>query len=226
MTVLRRKTTWYIRRMKKIITIFVYCLLMCKSYGQGKDTAISSASDSSNKGHNVALDIQPTVNLKRFSLYKRIHRATKIYKLDELQNGYDSLQIRIWFDYSAPVHDVIILNKTAGKWCGRLLTIKDSGSYTFYGSLMMPNTSKKLEPRSGWQAFSKKLFSLNITSLPGSSIGADGVLYFVEVGTKHKYRFYAYWSPEALPKESGDVRNMKSILELLESEFDFKRLSK
>lgn len=98
--------------------------------------------------------------------------------------------------------------------------------------ILSKNVYRK-EPASGWDNFMKRLFDLQIMSLPDMSRvpgyeeldGADGASYFIEFATKDKYRFYGYWEP-AIFTQFWEARNMEEILRLIEQELDFKRLKK
>jgi hypothetical protein len=210
--------------MKIILILFANWMFLCACYSQQTDTSRLHITTASRK-HRVTKDIQLYKGKPVYG-YNQIHRASEIYKLDDLNEGYDSLEIRIWFDYSAPITHLFVIKRTSGKWSCQLYTIKDSANYSFYGAVMLPHTVQDITPRNGWPFIYSKLSLFNITSLPGSRPCADGVLYYVEVADKTKYRFYEYWSPEFVKKKSHDVEDMENILILLEEECGFKRLSK
>ena len=52
----------------------------------------------------------------------------------------------------------------------------------------------------------------------------DGCSYEVELATQNKYRFYDYWAPEVNQDKHWQANNMLKILELIETEFNFKRI--
>lgn len=86
------------------------------------------------------------------------------------------------------------------------------------------------EPKPGWNSFIKNLLGFQILSLPDideideSITIADGNAFTVEIATKKHYRFYQYQEPEMVEDRLWQAKKMEQILQLIESEFDFKRL--
>jgi hypothetical protein len=154
-------------------------------------------------------------------------KATQL-GLDSLELGYDSLQIRIWFDYSlAKTKHLVIIKRSQGKWSCQLFTMQALYNASKNTETVLAKDKKNILPKSGWETFTKALFGLGITTLPNrTESGMDGVSYNVEVATKHLYRFYEYWSPETTENKSLESKNMVKIIELLENECSFKRSQK
>lgn len=160
--------------------------------------------------------------------YKLAKEKQKQLGLDSLENGFDNLQVRIWYDFSLVRERrlVIITNKDTNwkatvynlqvNWDGRTETI-------------LIKEVKQLSPKSGWAVFSKKLLALDIVTLPDQDDikdyhgGEDGRTYNVEVATKNQYRFYGYWEPQEYQDKFWQARKMTDILKLIEMEFGVKQ---
>ncbi len=65
----------------------------------------------------------------------------------------------------------------------------------------------------------------NMDDIPNYTGGIDGCSYDVEIATKNNYRFYDYWEPETVNEKHWQAKNLVHILNLIEAEFEFKRLS-
>jgi hypothetical protein len=159
------------------------------------------------------------------SYYASIRQQERWLGLDRLDNGYDSMQIRIWGTHARiPGMRLLILKCASGKWEGDLLVI-ESNPDTSSGKQAIIKEQKSITPKSGWNSLIEKLSALQITSLPHmlelpglTSDFVDGPEYGVEIAVRNAYRFYWYWSPQGF-KEYQQTRNMSAILQLLGEEF-------
>jgi len=158
-------------------------------------------------------------------------------KLESLKNGFDSLQIRIWFDYSiVPERRLFIIKRKKSKWIAisYKMTLNLDSTYQVdslktidkFKSIKM----EELKPKNGWNNFMNKLLSLKITTLPNSeeikgfeSDMDDGILYMIEIATKDKYRFYYYENPEELKDKFWQAKNLVDIIQLIKSEFKIEK---
>lgn len=145
--------------------------------------------------------------------------------LDPIENGYDSLQIRVWFDYSLAIEKhLVVIKRTGGMWDCQLYTMKSDWNDNNDSEVILSKSVLRIQPRMGWDMFVKRLFDLNITTLPnGPAGGLDGASYDIEVATKRQYRYYSYWSPETSMQNFQGSRDMVRIIHLLEDVCDFKR---
>lgn len=155
--------------------------------------------------------------------HEYINREAFALQLDSLENGYDSLQLRIWLGHSMAVtkHVVIIKNRNK-KWNGQLV------SYRRQKENEQPEKKVTIiHPGSGWDIFIEKLYKLNIMTLASETDvsgyngrGLDGISYEFETATPKMYRFYSYSNPQDNTSlaQAGDVLQIAS---LLEKEFDF-----
>jgi hypothetical protein len=146
--------------------------------------------------------------------------------LEPIELGFDSLEIRIWLDYSmAWNRQLIILTRRNGEWSSRFITMRVEWSAHQDSELVVHPDSKAVIPKMGWNKFIGDLFKLGITALPnGPDGGEDGVEYNIEVATMDHYRYYGYWSPETTEAKDRGSKKMVQILRLLERAFGFKRM--
>lgn len=177
--------------------------------------------------YSMEIDIPKNRNGEPVPDYRIIKEFQMRVGLDSLEKGYDSLQIRIWGGHSQALQFFLVkISRTKKEWHGELITLNymiDPESPTFR---YRDKLSRTVTPRSGWEAFEKKLFDLQITSLPdmsqlGYEGGEDGTSYMVELATSKYYRFYSYWSPEVYQNKYPAAKSMKSITQLLQAELGF-----
>lgn len=168
----------------------------------------------------------PQINGRPDIFYKMAKQRAYQLRLDSLELGYDSLQIRIWYDYSLiSLRRLVIIKNEGGKWSAkayRLLASWYNGRDSIYRKESIP-----IEPKSGWNDFLKSLFKLPVMTLPneyeiGGGGGLDGNAFSIEVATKNRYRFYSYENPS---RDAGlpQVREMDAILTLVQKELGIKR---
>lgn len=179
-------------------------------------------------------DIPPSYTQVRNKKYKTLYllligEDVKQLNLVNLENGFDSLCLRIWLGHSmSSKQHVVSVQGKAGKWTGQLITILR----THYGENdKKPGDTKQIKdviPKSGWEKFIKTILSYQITTLPDESnlkdyngCGGDGLPFYFEISTKQKYRFYTYCNIEDNIGNFVEARNVDNIARLLETEFDF-----
>ncbi|HLK28670.1 MAG TPA: hypothetical protein VKT28_08815 [Puia sp.] len=193
--------------------------------GQIQQCQKKMTSDSVNKEVPVSKSGKP------YSYYQNKSKVESALGLKTLENGFDSLQIRIWYSYAfSDSFQLVIIKRTENEWMCNLL----SGKYNFETE---SNQIKSIEktihsktPISGWNNFVVKLIKLNITTLPDENRisnypeFADGDNIVVEISTKNNYRIYSYTEPEKTQNEIQEAKNLEAILFLIEREFDFKPL--
>ena len=151
--------------------------------------------------------------------------------LDTLQSGYDSLQIRIWYNYAFfNLRRLYIINYSKSKWSASVWTLNVAWDSATQTDSIQGYQREVRSPRSGWDQFCKKLFELRVMTLPdmyaipGLRMSfSDGVGYDVEIATQHLYRFYSYSNPKMLENKYWQASNMERIRKLFEQEFGFVR---
>jgi hypothetical protein len=156
------------------------------------------------------------------------------FGIESISNGYDSLQIRIWYmPPMGPVEiPVVTIKRTNGSWTGTVrkvlmkLVNDTSATATKDDKIWIPFKikSKSLIPKTNWESILAKmehlkLFTLpEMTSIPNLEDGfVDGESYIVEIATLDKYRTYSYHVPEHFAKH-WQARNMTEILDLIDRE--------
>lgn len=209
--------------MQKLI-IFIYLVLTAAQ----KSSAffISTPSNFSDTVTPFKKEI-PTFNGSFDLFYKLKKQKEDQLKLDSLESGFDSLQIRIWYDYALfQSKDLIIIKRTKGKWTAEyfeMIVNWDPGKKT---ETIISNKIKPIMPESGWDSFITKLLNLDVMTLinmediPGlQDSWDDGVTYNVEVAEKRLYRFYSYHLPEKFEDKYWQAKKMVQILNLISNEF-------
>ncbi|MDX2048442.1 MAG: hypothetical protein SFU87_16770 [Chitinophagaceae bacterium] len=166
-------------------------------------------------------------------LFKAIREDVRQLNLDNIENGYDSLEIRIWLGHSmAKKRNVVIIQRKSNKWSGKLVTFiqgyEEKTGKEFIGNKEV----KEAKPKSGWNNFIKNILSLKIMILPDENdisgyngCGTDGLPYYFEIATRDKYRFFTYCNIEDNIQNFAEARYVDNIARLLEKEliFEFTR---
>jgi hypothetical protein len=168
------------------------------------------------------------MNKKRINIFYRLTKQKeKQLNLDAIEDGFDSLQIRIWFEHSfIEDRELLVIKKVNSSWVGELHFLKVEWNDSSITETVVQHKELQKAPISGWENFMSKLFRLKIMSLPdiskipgyGEGLVADGTSFSVEVATNKIYRFYRYWEPGDFP-EYWQVKNMADIIKLIEVEF-------
>ena len=145
--------------------------------------------------------------------------------LEDLQNGFDESQIRIWFSYSATTENVLIFSKTNNEWTGsnnRLEFLYDSISTELTD---INRTSKPIIPKSGWSLFTDSLFKLGLhtmpdmTEIPGYELNRDGHWITIEYADCKIYRLVRYQFPQGLTERYPEAKRIVDACRLIERHF-------
>ena len=196
-----------------LVTLIVYCPAQTNSDSRGFIREIPTFGDG-----------------KPDLFYRLSQQKAKQLKLENLENGYDSLQIRIWYDYSLVTYrSLLIIKQTNSVWSAKAYRMSVDWNASKLTEKVAEKQEKILEPKHGWDNFIKQLFALQITTLPnmrdipGLRDGwTDGVTYNVEVATKEQYRFYGYHLPEKFQDKYWQAKNMVDILKLVQEELEIR----
>jgi len=143
--------------------------------------------------------------------------------LDSLNNGFDSVQIRVKYGCFLYGSDrLVILKFVSGKWSAEIRELKyDSGD-------RITQRIKHEKPKSGWDSLITRLFNLQILVLPNlekiegfkeESVN-DGCWVGVEIATKKCYRNYDYSNPDLYTDQLWQAKNVLGILTFLNEEFE------
>jgi hypothetical protein len=163
-------------------------------------------------------------------LFKAVKQDASWLDLDLIENGFDSLQIRIWLGHSMAVkRNVVVLKKVNGQWLGQVITYSIRHDDSVNKQVLERKEVKQVNPKSGWTHFIEQLTELQILALPnGQDIkgynscgGMDGIDYFFEAASPKQYRFYYYCNPDENVNQFWQVKNVVNFSTLFEKEFDF-----
>src|SRR5688572_23438842 len=102
--------------------------------------------------------------------------------LDNIENGFENLQIRIWYDFAlVREKKLVIITNRDTSWTATVYDLQvDWDGHT---ETILSKNLKQMTPRSGWANFSRKLLDLKIVTLPnqndipGYYQGTDGESY-------------------------------------------------
>lgn len=176
--------------------------------------------------------------------FYRKNRFDKQLGLQPLDKGFDSIQIRLWYGGSFTGERLIVLSNSNKSWKAEVSKLTTEYNPNFKGDeteranvdflegyLVTRKTEKKV-PKSGWDKFIRKLFNLNILTLPdeGKVTGihpgsvTDGWGVIVEIATKKIYRYYGYNNPDYFYRKVEEARNINHILVLVDEEFELEQV--
>ncbi len=156
-------------------------------------------------------------------------------KLPRLENGFDSMAIRVWFSYSRKdTVQVITIKNQGGEWSGKF----NQGAYVFNQSQdSIHYTEKKewtLNPDIGWRPLVDSIIEQGVLTLPDSrkimSIndfpldGGNSVT--IEISTARLYRLYFYEMPNYFMQKYKEADKMENILNILSEHLSIKYLGK
>ncbi len=156
-----------------------------------------------------------------------------------MTNGFDSIQIRIWWGCALEGSErFIILRLASGKWQGESIDREYHYSDRFIYKVgkcwvdCVDSVSRKVNnitPKSGWQNFITKLFELNVLSLPQFERiqtpddrrleFMDGCGVTVQIATIKIDRIYTYQNPDYFSEKYREAKNIIDIATLLNFEF-------
>jgi hypothetical protein len=165
------------------------------------------------------------------SYYRNKAGVEKLIGLQSLENGFDSLEIRIWYGYArTDSGQLVILARDKKMWSAKLYMFVYELDQT--GSKVQSINKRQVSasPRFGWGQFIDSLFKLSINTLPDQYKIADYPEYtdgnsaIVEVATKQIYRIYSYKEPFLAQTETIYARKIEQALSFIESQLGFKQL--
>lgn len=181
---------------------------------------------SNKKANTRKQPITKNIRTDTTSFWNEFHNVSQLsrqLKLNPVDKGFDSLQIRVWFNHSlAKRKHLVIIERQNCEWKGRLYKMNVGYVDTLNYNLVKRYTKKNVKPVSGWQQFISELYRYKIQELSGTNGGgADGMNYCVEILTADTYTYYSFDDPEPANDYNDQSANMVNIIELLEREFKF-----
>lgn len=154
-----------------------------------------------------------------------------LLKIPSLENGFDSLEIRIWYAYALrDKEQLVIIKHTDTSWSAELNTLTFHYSKNNDSILSISKQSISKYPKSGWNSFLLNLNKLDFYTLPdykqiqNYDTGTDSDAITIEFATKNKYRIYTYIQPSMYTTKFKEAVQIECIMELIEREFEFLRL--
>jgi len=162
---------------------------------------------------------------------KRDAQVLNSLELASLQNGFDSLQIRIWIgcDYKT-ASSLILFEKARSEWNAVFYWFKidDDGLMNVKAKDIH---AENRSPKSGWNIFCKNLIQTGIIDLPDETKFDKGKFFrpfdgngvTVEIGMRHKFRVYGYPELGFNSHIKEGPWKLHRALKLIESEFGYKR---
>jgi hypothetical protein len=147
--------------------------------------------------------------------------------LTNIENGTDSLEIRIWYrnELFIGVDYILIVSIKQNHTNGFIYRYwrKDFG-------LIDSFKVKNVLPKSSWYNFFKKIEKERIYELPSADKipnfkyrHTDGYSWFIEIAMKSSYSEYSYSNPEIYAKEFPECEQMNRIAKILWEEFEYVR---
>jgi len=148
--------------------------------------------------------------------------------LETLDKGFDSIQIRVWYDPSLlKKRDLLVLKYANGDWVGLHYYMTVDWDPFNSTETITDKTFQNVKPKNGWTNFLTKLSLLKIHSLPNMAdipgledSWDDGNIYTVEIAIGKKYRTYSYHVPQEFKEKYWQAGNMLEILDLISVELD------
>ncbi len=227
--------------MKTFIAILIVVLLLSLHSCKEKDRSAERVAQL-NPTDKFLIDI-PIYKGKvasYFWLSKKYYDSS--LRLQYLGEGFDSIQIRIWYGSTFTEERLVSLINKDKKWSAEISKVSSYANPTYkgksfplqlsYKQYIPTRTIEYKNPKSGWDNLIEKLFRLDLLILAdeqkvaGMNTGdvADGWGVTVEIATKKTYRLFRYSNPDIYFKESEEARKINKILLLLDEEFGLNKI--
>jgi hypothetical protein len=212
------------RRIPLVLSASLYVFLIGCNDGN-KGPATNAAKNETAQKELVEVDIPDY--LKRQTFWENKMQEERKVGLLPLIHGFDSVEIRIRFQYAFEKHfQILVIRNPESEWDALLYSLK----YNNDSILSINSFIEDKKPKSGWLEFIRRLDKLKIMTLPDfSSIpqytaDSDGDFVTVEIARKKEYRIYTYQEPKSHQALIREAKEMEEIMLFLEREFYFNRL--
>jgi len=211
-----------------VVALLILFILNSVIYGSFAAQKIDCTSANIISEDSIIKDIPVTKNGSLPSYYKFVKKNEGKLNLSNLENGVDSIEIRIWFGYSAnDTAQAIIIKNIRGNWESKILTLEDKRLGIGDANPVRIINSKKITPKNGWNNFIESLFKLKINTLPDKRyisnypdiIDGSGVIF--EIASPKSYRIYNYVEPGMYQNMIPQAKLVSKIILALETELDF-----
>jgi hypothetical protein len=181
--------------------------------------------------HNDSVSLDIPAHYRIPEIQENYTRTRKLLGLENLEMGFDGLQIRIWGDSRvSDTTTLVVLKCKDRRWAGQLYHytyfLKQGADLNYEIDSIHIYEKQFIEPVSGWDKFSRQIFQLGIKTLPDwSSIKNYGDLntdeqgYEIEFADKKQYRIYSYPLPQKRRSRAEEANKMSQIIVLVGREF-------
>ena len=183
-----------------------------------------------NKYDTIVKDIPMDPKGNAEGYYKWKNRIEVKMNLRTLEKGFDSLEIRVWYGQSfSDSVQLVIFKRDQLRWSCEFYDLAFRYEKRRDSIIGIGQKMEKKNPRSGWKDFISKLNKLKIVELPDASqlpnyaLCQDGDGVTIEISTQRRYRIYNY-SCFASNEGIWQAKNIEKFMELIEYEFNFKRI--
>lgn len=166
-------------------------------------------------------------------VYYNLKEIEKDFKLDPIETGVDSIEIRFWFGYNTiDTLQCLRIYNTKKEWKGELITT----SYIQNDKKALPwiatTQVQSKTPKSGWTFLINEIVKLGVITLPDANnipdytFATNSRSLIVEISTSKFYRLYSYDEPFYNSKKIQEAKYIEDIIHVLQDELQFKMLQK
>lgn len=154
-----------------------------------------------------------------------IQKANQLF-LEDINKGYDSLQIRIWVNFfNSNERKVIVIRNRKNKWEGFLYTMETKWNFVSKGEDIISYCKYPITPKFGWDNLITNLNNDSINVLPDMYELLDGYLadcnsYSFEISNRISFRFYHYDCIEIFNTQYWQYEKAGKIIGVIEDEFE------
>lgn len=205
----------------KVCVCFIVCLTLIYAYSCKSNKPLPA---NTKCGTNPIIKYKPFAGDTSSDEIKR--KVLGLAGLEDLENGFNEQQVRIWFTFSSPIENLLILSKTAAGWSGSYEQLNFQYDADNGDLISIKRASRAVTPRSGWKFLADSLYKLEIYNLPdmsqipGYELERDGHWITVEYADCKSYRIYRYQSPWGYEKQFWQAAMVTQISRLAKEQFD------
>jgi hypothetical protein len=175
-------------------------------------------------GKTVKQDIPVYPDGRRILSYVYASQISEQLGLENIESGYDSLQIRVWLDpFPSDKHSIVAIRRNNHRWSA--VVYRYFADYTKTTAKITESEMQLMDPKSGWDKFLYKLNTSEISGLPDyrkipayNDNYTHGSHYAVEIATCSTYRLFEYRNP-ALHPEVVEAKTFNEFIRLITHEF-------
>jgi len=216
-----------IKTISRILMVIILLMIMILFSCHFKDNENSQRKLSLPRKVIIFPDTVGTTNMHIDTALKRISSGLGLVNI---QNGFYSFYLRLWYSSLDTVH-VVSIQQTKHQKTGQIISYFSEVNENRDSSwIIIYRDDKGLQPQSGWDSLYMEFNRNKIQFLPDiDSIThrhhqfTGGTAYIFEIATAGKYRNYTYHSPavvqDELKHELWQVNNVVTFLEFFSRQF-------